>query len=102
MSSTNLLEMLQLITTTDKCWHLVLERQCASPVDGHVGDDINYGNAFPFCNDSIGDIYLPINRDGMTSFIVDTFITNPSGPLYPFVLVDKLKKNISPCWKDSL
>lgn len=86
----HLLSMLQLITNTNSCWHKSLEYHCANPLDN---DSVNppCGNACPYCNDTMSHNFMPVKRDGLTLFLVDTFINMPSSTLSPSLLVDKLK-----------
>ena len=49
-------------------------------------------NACPVCNDTLKDFIMPVKRVGLSKFLADTFINNPSGVITPVVLIKKLSK----------
>ena len=52
--------------------------------------DMNCNNAYPVCNGEIHNYVMPVQREGLSNFLADTFINNPSVVITPNVLVKNL------------
>ena len=50
----------------------------------------NCNNACPVCNGKITEMIMPVKRIGLSKFLADTFINNPTGALTPAMLIKKL------------
>ena len=87
----HLLEVIALIYLPGCCWHLHLERVSVPPYRRRYYEDEDFcGTMCPFCNGSTATYILPLSKQGMIEFLVDTFITNVnchSGVVTPRKLV---------------
>ena len=82
--------LLKLILLKGSCWHVQLETLLGNPMEPPATTVLNCNNACPVCNGEIKAFIMPVKRDGLSNFLADNFINNPSGVITPTVLLQKL------------
>ena len=86
----NLLDLLKLIVLKGQCWHVELETLLGNITEPPATNVVYCKNACPVCNGTLKDFIMPVKRVGLSNFLADTFINNPSGVITPIVLIKKL------------
>ena len=91
IQSADLLELLQFMVLDNGCWHVFLEDYSSNPLQPPLETTTNCNNACPFCLQTIHKVILPVNRQGVTDFLAETFINTPTGELTPSAICKKLQ-----------
>ena len=86
----NLLLLLKMIVLKGECWHIQLEHILGNPMEPPSTNLIPCGVSCPMCNNETQDYIMPVFRAGVSQFLADTFINNPSGLIPTDILIRKI------------
>ena len=86
----NLLLLLKMIVLKGECWHIQLEDILGNPMEPPSTNLIPCGVSCPKCNNETQDYIMPVLRAGVSQFLADTFINNPSGLITTDILIQKI------------
>ena len=92
MQRKELLKLLRLIVLKGNCWHVQIEDLLGNPMEPPASDIRRCNNACPICNGTYKEYIMSVKRVGLSKFLADTFINNPTGEVTPAKLVQKLIK----------
>ena len=88
----NIHSLCRLLFLNNGCWHRQLEIESSCPFYDHsTYQNLYCNNSCPFCNSSINDIVKPVNRKGLSRFIVETLLINCIELYTPTKLAKKLQ-----------
>ena len=86
----NLLHLLKMIVLKGECWHLQLEQILGNPLEPPSENLVPCGVSCPKCNNETKEYIMPVSRAGVSQFLADTFINNPSGLITTDILIKKI------------
>jgi superfamily II DNA helicase RecQ len=72
----NLLSVLRIVFLKSGCWHVALEKSCAST---NIEQLTPCETSCPYCNDTMDCYIMTVQRRGLISFLIDTFIRRSDG-----------------------
>ena len=84
--------VLKFLFLNKSCWHCYLENIIGYPFEPCGDPNDICGGACPVCCDAQNDFIMPARRDGLTSFLVQTFMRNDRNDKYPEYVLKQLEE----------
>ena len=84
-----------MIVLKGECWHLQLEQILGNPLEPPSENLVPCGVSCPKCNNETKEYIMPVSRAGVSQFLADTFINNPSGLITTDILIKKITEYLN-------
>ena len=81
-----------MIFGSKECWHSIIEKHCANPLEPPSNNSTMCGRACPYCLGTQNNYIMKVRKDGVKSFLLCTFLGSNSDDKFPSYILKQLKE----------